>query len=134
LPPLQQKEDPCAAENAIRFDASHCRREENTMKSKLAVPAALFVALCGVPRAGQPTGPVPSGPITVMTWNVYHGVDAQIMAVGQATSQADLIGVQEAILVRTQQPRDGPATLATKVELDYVQMLLDALNPTGSGR
>jgi len=60
------------------------------MKSNLAVLAALFVALCGVPRAGQPTGPVPSGPITVMTWNVYHGVDTQIMAVGQATSQADL--------------------------------------------
>ena len=49
-------------------------------------------------------------------------------------TRPDLIGVQEPILVRTQQPPDGPATLATKVELDYVQMLLDALNPTGSGR
>ena len=43
----------------------------------------------------------------------------------------DLIALQEAILVRTQSPADGPATPATAVALDYVQILLDALVARG---
>src|SRR5207248_374113 len=43
----------------------------------------------------------------------------------------DLIGLQEAVLIRTQSPPDGPATPATTVTLDYVQMLLDALAARG---
>ena len=43
----------------------------------------------------------------------------------------DLIGLQEAILVRTQSPPDGPATPATTVALDFVRILLDALAARG---
>jgi endonuclease/exonuclease/phosphatase family metal-dependent hydrolase len=43
----------------------------------------------------------------------------------------DLIGLQEAILVRTQAPMDGMATPATSVALDYVQLLVDALAARG---
>ena len=111
---------------------------------------------------------VPSGSdrvITVLSLNVYHGVNAEIFAVPAATdfpdllqkvaavyqgyfarnfperaaalaaeveaSQPDLIGLQEAVLVRTQSPPDGPATPATAVTLDYVQILLDALAARG---
>lgn len=42
-----------------------------------------------------------------------------------------LIALQEAILVRTQAPPDGPATPATTVALDFVQILLDALAGRG---
>jgi endonuclease/exonuclease/phosphatase family metal-dependent hydrolase len=43
----------------------------------------------------------------------------------------DLIGLQEAVLVRTQAPPDGAATPATTVALDYVEILLDALAARG---
>jgi len=103
--------------------------------------------------------------VTVMSRNVYHGVDAEITAVAGATglldllqkvaavyqgyharnfperaaaiadevaqSQPMLIGLQEAVLVRTDTPADGPATPATTVDLDYVQILLDALESRG---
>jgi endonuclease/exonuclease/phosphatase family metal-dependent hydrolase len=45
--------------------------------------------------------------------------------------QPDLIGLQEAVLVRTQTPADGQATPATATALDYVQILLDALAARG---
>lgn len=43
----------------------------------------------------------------------------------------DLIGLQEAVLVRTQAPPDGPASRATTVAVDYVRILLDALAARG---
>ena len=103
--------------------------------------------------------------VTVMTRNVYAGVDAEIAALAAATSFPDLlqkvaavyqgyftrnfpqraaalaleidakrpalIGLQEAVLVRTQSPPDGPATPATTVALDFVQILLNALSARG---
>jgi endonuclease/exonuclease/phosphatase family metal-dependent hydrolase len=100
---------------------------------------------------------------TVMTRNVYHGVNAEINGITTATSfpdllakvaavyngyhtrnfperaerladeiwatQPELIGLQEAILVRTG-PFNNPAP-ATNVDLDYVQILLDALAARG---
>lgn len=103
--------------------------------------------------------------VTVMTRNVYGGVDAEIFAIPSSTdfpdlvqkvaavyqgyftrrfperaaaiaaeiqaTRPDLIGIQEALLVRTQYPPDGPATAATEVVLDYVQILLDALAAKG---
>lgn len=103
--------------------------------------------------------------VTIMTRNVYNGVDAELSAVATATNfsdllqkvaavyqayfarnfheraaalaveikakRPDLVGLQEAVLVRTQSPPDGPATPATTVALDYVQILLDALAARG---
>jgi endonuclease/exonuclease/phosphatase family metal-dependent hydrolase len=69
---------------------------------------------------------------------VYHGYFARnfheraaAMAAEVEATRPDLIGLQEAILVRTQSPADGPATPATTVVLDYVQILLDALAARG---
>ena len=119
---------------------------------------APVVAQQGVPFAGHRLA-------TVMTQNVYNGVDTELAAVAAATGFPDLlqkvaavyqayftrdfparaaaiaaeveatrpvlIGLQEAVLVRTQFPADGPATPATTVALDYVQILLDALAARG---
>ena len=52
---------------------------------------------------------------------------AAALAAEVEATQPDLIGLQEAILVRTQSPPDGPATPATTVALDFVQILLNAL-------
>jgi hypothetical protein len=46
-------------------------------------------------------------------------------------TQPDLIGLQEVSLLRTQSPSDGPLTPATNVSLDYLQILIDALNVRG---
>jgi hypothetical protein len=46
-------------------------------------------------------------------------------------SSPDLIGLQEAVLFRTQIPADGPATPATNVTYDFIQILLDALKDRG---
>src|SRR5262249_50938188 len=103
--------------------------------------------------------------VTVMTQNLYSGVDQEIFAVPNATSfldllskvadvyngyfardfparaeriasevaaaHPDLIALQEAVLVRTQFPADGPATPATDVALDYVAILQQALTSKG---
>lgn len=69
---------------------------------------------------------------------VYHGYftrnfheRAVALAAEIEATRPDLIGLQEAILVRTQAPPDGPTTPATTVELDYVQILLNALAERG---
>jgi endonuclease/exonuclease/phosphatase family metal-dependent hydrolase len=69
---------------------------------------------------------------------VYNGYFARkfheraaVMAAEIDRTRPDLIGLQEAVLVRTQAPPDGPATPATTVALDYVQILLDALAARG---
>ena len=101
--------------------------------------------------------------VTVMSRNVYHGVNAEILAIAGATSpldllnrvaavyngyyarnfseravalaaeieatQPDLIGLQEAALVRIG-PAFDPAP-ATTVALDYVDILLQALAARG---
>lgn len=56
---------------------------------------------------------------------------AALLAAEIDAARPDLIGIQEAVLVRTQSPPDGPATPATTVALDYVQILLDALAARG---
>lgn len=43
----------------------------------------------------------------------------------------DLVGLQEAVLIRTQVPSDGPATPATYVAYDFIQILLDKLAARG---
>jgi endonuclease/exonuclease/phosphatase family metal-dependent hydrolase len=56
---------------------------------------------------------------------------AAAMAARIEAERPDLVGVQEAVLVRTQFPPDGPATPATDVALDYLEILLDALAARG---
>jgi endonuclease/exonuclease/phosphatase family metal-dependent hydrolase len=56
---------------------------------------------------------------------------AAALALEIDATRPDLIGLQEAILVRTQQPADGAVTPATHVQLNYVQILLDALAARG---
>jgi endonuclease/exonuclease/phosphatase family metal-dependent hydrolase len=46
-------------------------------------------------------------------------------------TRPDLIGLQEVILLRTQIPSDGPATPATNISLDYLQILIDTLAERG---
>ncbi len=57
---------------------------------------------------------------------------AQALADEIATKQPDLIGLQEAVLLRSQYPADfSPTPNATTVEFDYLQLLLDALDVRG---
>jgi hypothetical protein len=103
--------------------------------------------------------------VTVMTRNVYHGVDAELGRVATASSfpafldatsavyngyhernfperaaglaaeieetQPDVVGLQEAIMVRKDTPADGTAPPAEEVSLDYLQILLDKLQARG---
>jgi endonuclease/exonuclease/phosphatase family metal-dependent hydrolase len=46
-------------------------------------------------------------------------------------TRPDLIGLQEVSLLRTQSPSDGSTTPSTIVSLDYLQILIDALNVRG---
>ncbi len=122
----------------------------------------LLGTLSSVPVIAQQAVPFAGDRVvTVMTRNVYNGVDDKLTAVATATSlgdlyakvaavyqayftrnfperaaalaleieakRPDLIGLQEAVLVRTDFPPDGPATPATTVALDYIQILLNAL-------
>jgi endonuclease/exonuclease/phosphatase family metal-dependent hydrolase len=136
------------------------------MKTPLFVLLLVVVLLPTHADSKQETTPVGRDRVvTVMTQNVYHGVDEELNAVAGAVDfpdllakvaavyqgylardfpsraeaiadqvelvQPELIALQEAILVRTQTPPDGPATPATTVALDYVQLLLDALADRG---
>jgi endonuclease/exonuclease/phosphatase family metal-dependent hydrolase len=56
---------------------------------------------------------------------------AEALADEIATAEPDLVGLQEATLYRTDVPSDGPATPATTVAYDYVQLLLAALARRG---
>jgi endonuclease/exonuclease/phosphatase family metal-dependent hydrolase len=57
---------------------------------------------------------------------------AQALADEIATKQPDLIGLQEAVLLRSQYPANlSPTPNATTVGSDYLQLLLDALDARG---
>jgi len=135
------------------------------MTSRTIVTGAILVVAATPTRAQLPNPADDNRLVRVMTRNLYHGVDAQIFDVPNATTvpdllnkvaavyngyftsnfaeraeavaaeieatRPDLIGLQEAILVRTQFPPDGGATLASDVALDYLQILLDALAERG---
>ena len=136
------------------------------MKVHALAIALLVASAVAMPALAQHRVPFPDGrTVTVMSWNVSNGVDAELAAVPSAANlpdllqkvaavyqgyvarnfpdraaaiadqvaahRPDLIGLQEAVLVRTQSPPDGPSTPATMVALDYVQILLDALATRG---
>jgi endonuclease/exonuclease/phosphatase family metal-dependent hydrolase len=56
---------------------------------------------------------------------------AEALAALIVREQPDLIGLQEASLFRIETPSNGPATLATRVDADYVELLLGALRRHG---
>jgi endonuclease/exonuclease/phosphatase family metal-dependent hydrolase len=56
---------------------------------------------------------------------------AKAIAAEIDSAHPDLVGLQEAVLFRTQTPADGPATPATTVAYDYVEILVDALHDRG---
>jgi endonuclease/exonuclease/phosphatase family metal-dependent hydrolase len=125
----------------------------------------LTLLLVPAPAFAKKDAPGRDRVVTVMTQNVYHGVDEELNAVPSAVglldlavkvaavyegyfarnfperaeafadqieaAQPELIALQEAIMVRTDPTLDGPATPATTLVLDYVQLLLDALAARG---
>ncbi len=132
------------------------------------IGVAVSAALLFGPNALATSAELPGAAnrhVTVLSRNVYHGVDAEITAIPGATgfpdllqkvaavyggyhardfparaaqiaaevdaTQPALIGLQEAVMVRTDSPADGPATAAQTVDLDFVQILLDALAARG---
>ncbi len=135
------------------------------MRAFILTLALLTAALNGQAMAQQAVPFRGDRMVTVMTRNVYHGINAEFHEVATATSLRDLlikvaaayngyharnfperaaalaaeidaarpefIGLQEAVLVRTQSPPDGPATPAPTVAVDYVQILIDALAARG---
>lgn len=56
---------------------------------------------------------------------------AEAIAEEVRISRPHVIGLQEAVIIRTQVPADGPATAATNVTYDYLQILLDELKLRG---
>jgi endonuclease/exonuclease/phosphatase family protein len=56
---------------------------------------------------------------------------AKVLAGEIVRASPDLIGLQEAVLFRTQIPADGPTTPATNVSYDFIQILVDALKDRG---
>jgi endonuclease/exonuclease/phosphatase family metal-dependent hydrolase len=135
------------------------------MKKQLILVLLFIIFLSTTTHAQQEVPFAGDRIVTVMTQNLYSGVDEEIFAIPTATDfndlllkvaavyqgyfardfparaeriasevaakRPDLIGLQEAILVRTQFPPDGPATPATDVKLDFVQILQVALQARG---
>jgi endonuclease/exonuclease/phosphatase family metal-dependent hydrolase len=71
-------------------------------------------------------------------FNGYHQRNfperAALLAEEIRDTHPDVVGLQEAVMVRTDTPADGPAPPATpaeQVSLDYLQILLDALEERG---
>ncbi len=125
------------------------------MRSFVIALAALLLAVTTVAAGDRE--------VTVMTRNVYHGVDAELNAVIAdpanlltrvsdvylgyhtrifparaqaladeiAATRPDLIGLQEAVKVRVDPIPDGPVSPAEVVVLDFVKILLDALETRG---
>lgn len=58
---------------------------------------------------------------------------AEALADEIARSRPDLVGLQEAMLFRTDTPADGPASQAETVAYDFVRMLVKALADRGLG-
>jgi endonuclease/exonuclease/phosphatase family metal-dependent hydrolase len=56
---------------------------------------------------------------------------AQVLAAEIADERPDLVALQEATLYRTDTPPDGPVTPAETVTLDFLELLLDALDQQG---
>ena len=56
---------------------------------------------------------------------------AQAIAGEVAATRPDVVGLQEAMLIRTDAPADGPATPAETVAWDYLEILLAALAARG---
>jgi endonuclease/exonuclease/phosphatase family metal-dependent hydrolase len=56
---------------------------------------------------------------------------AKVIAKQIEIANPDIIGLQEAIMLRTQTPADGPATPASNISYDHLQILIDNLEERG---
>jgi endonuclease/exonuclease/phosphatase family metal-dependent hydrolase len=140
-------------------------KENADMKKQLILVLLFMIFLSTTTHAQQEVPFSGDRLVTLMTHNLYSGVDDEIFAIPSASSftdllikvaavyngyfardfparaeriasevaatRPDLIALQEAILVRTQSPPDGPATPATDVKLDFIQILQAALQARG---
>jgi endonuclease/exonuclease/phosphatase family metal-dependent hydrolase len=72
---------------------------------------------------------------TATIFNGYHERNfperAAALAAEIETTQPDVIGLQEAIMVRKDAPADGARTPAEEISLDYLKVLLDELQAQG---
>jgi hypothetical protein len=57
---------------------------------------------------------------------------AQALAAEIAANDPDIVGLQEAVLLRTDTPADGAASPAENVLADYLDILLQALEAQGA--
>jgi hypothetical protein len=73
--------------------------------------------------------------LAAQKWEAVVASDfpARARAIAREIDRAEplLIGLQEAMLYRSQEPADGPITAATTVELDFLKILLAALRDRG---
>src|SRR5215212_3587945 len=72
---------------------------------------------------------------TAAVYNGYHERNFPERAAGLAAeiedTEPDVVGLQEAVMVRKDTPADGTASPAEEVSLDYLQILLDKLQERG---
>ena len=85
--------------------------------------------ILGAPSLPALFGAVAAGYANVQASNFPER--AQAIADEIATSKADLVALQEAMLYRTDVPADGPATPAENVTYDFLELLRQALEDRG---
>jgi endonuclease/exonuclease/phosphatase family metal-dependent hydrolase len=95
----------------------------------------LFIGTDLDPIFQASTFPQLVGATTVAFLNVQatmYPERAQALAAEIAANDPDIVGLQEAVLLRTDTPADGPASPAENVLADYLDILLQALEAQGA--
>ena len=96
------------------------------MRSFLSLPGMLVLLACSPAAAGEPS-PLAQHQVTVMSCNVYHGVNAEIFSVPGATSLPDLLNRVAAVYQGYQARNFEERAQALAVEIDAEQPALVGL-------